>query len=70
MEDQEIKLDISADYQESLKQFMNSLSEFNATELELNFIEGIFEIGYEAGLNDMLNKLKKLQEEYEATGKI
>lgn len=70
MEDQEIKLDISADYQESLKKFINSLSEFNATELELNFIEGIFEIGYETGFNDMLNKLKKLQEEYEATGKI
>jgi hypothetical protein len=30
----------------------------------------IFKMGYESGGTDMINKLKKTHEEYEATGKI
>jgi uncharacterized membrane protein YgaE (UPF0421/DUF939 family) len=70
MEKKEIEIDLSIEYDESLRYFSEAISDFKATETEMNLFKMIFKMGYEAGGTDMINKLKKTHEEYEATGKI
>jgi hypothetical protein len=70
MEEKAIDLDLSVEYDESLRYFIDAISELEATETEIDLFKMIFKMGYESGGTDMINKLKKTHEEYEATGKI
>jgi hypothetical protein len=70
MENKEIELDLSKEYKKSLKHFMKTFSDPKPSKVESNLFKMIFELGYRSGGRDALNKIKKMSDKYEATGKI
>ena len=70
MEQTQIELDLVEEYQASLNLFKNNLKENDFKESDIELFEMIFELGYKSGGRDTLNKIKKMSDKYEATGKI
>lgn len=70
MEEKTIELDLVEDYQASLNLFKNNLKENDFKESDIELFEMIFEMGYQSGTNDVVEKIKTIADEYEATGKV
>jgi hypothetical protein len=70
MEQNQIELDLVKEYQASLNLFKNNLKENDFKESDINLFEMIFEMGYQSGTNDVVEKIKTIADEYEATDKV
>ena len=70
MEQNQIELDLVEEYQASLNLFKNNLKENDFKESDINLFEMIFEMGYQSGTNDVVEKIKTIANEYEATDKV
>lgn len=70
MEQNQIELDLVKEYQASLNLFKNNLKENDFKESDINLFEMIFEMGYQSGTNDVVEKIKTIANEYEATDKV
>ena len=70
MEQNQIELDLVEEYQASLNLFKNNLKENDFKESDIELFEMIFEMGYQSGTNDVVEKIKTIAYEYEATDKV
>ena len=70
MEQNQIELDLVEEYQASLNLFKNNLKENDFKESDIELFEMIFEMGYQSGTNDVVEKIKTIANEYEATDKV
>ena len=70
MEEKTIELDLVEEYQASLNLFKNNLKENDFKESDIELFEMIFEMGYQSGTNDVVEKIKTIADEYEATDKV
>ena len=70
MEQTQIEIDLVKEYQASLDSFKNDLKEKDFEQKDIELFEMIFEMGYQSGANDVIEKVKNIANEYEATGKI
>ena len=70
MEQTQIELDLVEEYQASLNLFKNNLKENDFKESDIELFEMIFEMGYQSGTNDVVEKIKTIANEYEATDKV
>ena len=70
MEQTQIELDLVEEYQASLNLFKNNLKENDFKESDIELFEMIFEMGYQSGTNDVVEKIKTIADEYEATDKV
>lgn len=70
MEQAQIELDLVKEYQASLNLFKNNLKENDFKESDIELFEMIFEMGYQSGTNDVVEKIKTIADEYEATDKV
>lgn len=70
MEQNQIELDLVEEYQTSLNLFKNNLKENDFKESDIELFEMIFEMGYQSGTNDVVEKIKTIANEYEATDKV
>ena len=70
MEQTQIEIDLVKEYQASIDSFKNDLKEKDFEQKDIELFEMIFEMGYQSGANDVIEKVKTIANEYEATGKI
>lgn len=70
MEQNQIELDLVEEYQASLNLFKNNLKENDFKESDIELFEMIFEMGYQSGAKDVVEKIKTIADEYEATDKV
>jgi hypothetical protein len=70
MEQTQIELDLVEEYQASLNFFKNNLKENDFKESDIELFEMIFEMGYQSGTKDVVEKIKTIADEYEATDKV
>ena len=69
MEQTQIEIDLVKEYQASIDSFKNDLKEKDFEQKDIELFEMIFEMGYQSGANDVIEKVKTIANEYEATGK-
>lgn len=70
MEHIQIEIYLVKEYQASLESFKMDLLDKQVDKKDIELFEMIFEIGYQTGTNDVIEKVKTIANEYEATGKI
>lgn len=70
MEQTQIEIDLVKEYQASIDSFKNDLKEKDFEQKDIELFEMIFEMGYQSGANDVIEKVKTIANEYETTGKI